>query len=68
LKQGVRKNKKTEARDKVQGTRVKWLEDARKKRGQDKDPASFKIQYPMKNHNKDVVYHPNAAYFFHKSF
>jgi hypothetical protein len=28
---------------------------AKKNRGQDRNPASCKIQYPMKNHNKDAV-------------
>jgi len=27
-----------------------------KKRGRDRNPASCKIQYPMKNHCKDAVY------------
>jgi hypothetical protein len=32
-----------------------------KKRGRDRNPASYKIQYPMKNHNKDAVKKRNAA-------
>jgi len=28
---------------------------AKKQRGRDRNPASYKIQYPMKNRSKDVV-------------
>jgi hypothetical protein len=52
----------------INDTRIGFRNSIKNKRGRDRNPASYKIQYPMKNRNKDVFNNRNAAFLFKKSF